>query len=388
VVDAVTGPEPPGRAPRGDAAAAAERLALVRLVATPGVGPVRIGEAVGRQDSAVAVVRHPERARVLDGADGPLADEARAEAVLAHCRREGITCLSWHDAGYPRRLLHLPTPPPLLFVRGRVEALVHPAVAIVGSRNATAYGRRVAEGLAADLSGLGVAVVSGLARGVDGAAHRGALTGEAPTVAVVAGGVERASPRAHARLYRRILEAGGAVVGEYLPGTRVQAFHFPVRNRILAALSRGVVVVEAARRSGALITAARARELGREVMAVPGPVDRPTSAGTNALLRDGAAPVLEVRDVVEAVGLGRLAWRMREPHRSEPGGPGGGATRPDLPDDSLEAEVWRALAEPGGADEVVRRVGRPASQVLSALTHLEVAGHVRREGGAAYRRRG
>jgi DNA processing protein len=201
--------------------------------------------------------------------------------------------------------------------------------------------------------------------------------------------VERASPRSHAGLYREILADGGAVVGEYLPGTAVQPFHFPVRNRILAALSLGVVVVEAARRSGALITAARARELGREVMAVPGPVDRPTSAGANALLRDGATPVLEVRDIVEAVGLGALAWgrRGRPEARVSPDPEGrGDSPPPGLPPDSAEARIWVALAEPGPADDVIRRVGLPTARVLSALARLEVAGHIRREGAGAYRR--
>lgn len=388
-MDALTSPAPPGRPPEDRDGREAERRALLRLVATEGVGPVGIVAAVNRGGSAVAVVRRPGTTAVLDIATAPLVSDGEAGDMLARCQELGITCIGWHDPDYPRPLLHLHAPPPLLFIRGDATVLGRPAVALVGSRNATAYGRRVAERLATELSAAGVVVVSGLARGVDGAAHRGALAGAAPTVAVVGGGVERASPRAHAGLYRQILADGGAVVGEYLPGTAVQPFHFPVRNRILAALSLGVVVVEAARRSGALITAARARELGREVMAVPGPVDRATSAGANALLRDGATPVLEVRDIIEAVGLGELAWRRRGHAAPGPGrhvGSPSGATPPGFAPNSPEALIWGALEEPGPADEVVRRVGLSTSRVLSALTRLEMAGHVRREGAGAYRR--
>lgn len=376
MVDALREPLPPGGAVVGRVALEAERSALLRLAATEGLGPVAVRRAVEARGSGAEALRDPDGVAALSERRGEIASAARAAELLARWRDEGITCLCWHDPEYPVRLLHLHAPPPVLFVRGALSALARPGVAVVGSRDATAYGRRVAERLGGDLAAAGVAVLSGLARGVDGAAHRGALGGPGPTVAVVAGGVERASPRAHAGLYRRILDEGGAVVGEYLPGTRVQAFHFPVRNRILAALALGVVVVEATHRSGALITAARARELGREVLAVPGPVDRPTSRGTNALLRDGAVPALELRDVLEAVGLGALDHPAAR-----------GPELPSFPPGSPEARTWAALVEPGGADEVVRRVGLPAAQVLRALARLEIAGHVRREAGAAYRRR-
>lgn len=383
-MDALRGPAPPGRRPLDAAERVAEREALIRLLATDGVGPVAIRGAVDAVGSAAAVVADPDGCDVLARATEGLPSEERGAAILAQCRELEITCLAWHDDAYPPGLLHLSAPPPLLFVRGDAMALARPGVALVGSRHATTYGRRVAEAMARELAAAGVVVFSGLALGVDGAAHRGALAGPAPTVAVVAGGVERASPRAHAGLYRKILEAGGAVVGEYLPGTRVRPFHFPVRNRILAALSRGVVVVEAAARSGALITAARARELGREVLAVPGPVDRPTSSGANALLRDGATPVLEVRDIVEAVGLGELAWS------GTAAGPSSHRTSraPDAAPESAEWRIWSALAEPGGADDLVRRVGLPAPRVLTALTRLEMSGRVRRDGGAIWRRVG
>jgi DNA processing protein len=213
-----------------------------------------------------------------------------------------------------------------------------------------------------------------MALGIDGEAHAGALEGRGATVAVLGGGVERARPASHGALYRRILSDGGAVVGEWAPGTPARAFHFPRRNRILAALSDLVVVVEAGERSGALSTAAHARRLGREVAAVPGPVDRPGHVGANRLIRDGCAPILEVRDILDRVGV--LAGPLATP-TAEPG----------VHLDGDAAPVWRCLAEgPSDLETLARRAGLEPARVLRALTRLEIEGWVGREGGLHARR--
>ena len=203
---------------------------------------------------------------------------------------------------YPALLGELHDPPASLFVRGDVAALSQPSVAVVGARSCSAYGAQVARTLGRDLAAAGVVVVSGLARGVDGEAHRGSLEGGGKTVAVLGCGIDRDYPRSHAELARRIV-ASGAVISEYPPGVEPAPWRFPARNRIIAGLALATVVVEARERSGALITADFALELGRDVFAVPGEITSALSAGTNDLLRQGAAPLTSVRDVLEAAGI-------------------------------------------------------------------------------------
>ncbi len=205
-------------------------------------------------------------------------------------------------AAYPERLLQLADPSPVLFLRGRAELLAAPAAAVVGSRRATAYGRRTSARIAGVLACHGVCVVSGLALGVGAEAHRAALEAPGPILAVHGAGADVPHPPSHARLFGRIT-GEGLLVSEFVPGTRPLAHHFPRRNRIMAALAQAVVVVEAAARSGALITARLALELGRDVLAVPVPVDAETSAGTNALFRDGAPPALGAEDVLRVLRI-------------------------------------------------------------------------------------
>jgi DNA processing protein len=258
--------------------------------------------------------------------------------------------LVYGGRGYPAALNDLRDPPPVLFTLGDVELLRRPCVAIVGSRRATAYGRRVARGIGAEVSGRGHCVVSGMAMGIDAEAHRGALPG--PTAAVLGSGVDVVSPPRNRALHGRICEHG-VVVSEFPPGVQAAPHHFPKRNRIIAALSTDVVIVEASHRSGALITAEIALDLGREVHAVPGPIDRPTSQGTNRLIADGAGVILEA-------GAGDALY--------DPG---------QLPQEPELRELVLALpAGPVTVAEVAGLTGRVAEEVAPLLTILEIRGHL------------
>ena len=227
----------------------------------------------------------------------------------------GIEVLPWNVPRFPVPVLAIPDLPSALWYRGALEALGPPAVAIVGSRVATAVALEIATRLAADLAASGVAVVSGLARGVDAAAHRGALR-SGRTIAVLGSGVDRVYPHEHDRLTRDIVKAGGLLVSEYPPGTAPLGFHFPQRNRLISGLARAVVVIEASDHSGSLITVACVLEQGREVMAVPGNVLSGRSRGAHALIRDGEKIIESADDIVRGVRLGPVAarggqWRLK-----------------------------------------------------------------------------
>jgi DNA processing protein len=258
---------------------------------------------------------------------------------------------------YPRLLVELHDPPAQLYVRGDGDVLSQPAVAIVGARSCSAYGAQVARSLAGELAAAGLVVVSGLARGIDGEAHRGTLAVGGRTIAVLGCGIERDYPRSHAELARRI-RADGAVVSEYPAGVEPAPWRFPARNRIIAGLCTATVVVEARERSGALITADFALELGRDVFAVPGEITSALSAGTNDLLREGAAPLLSAADVLAALGL-----------ESD--------VRPLPPLSPAGAQVLRILADgPRDADALSRSSGRSTAEVAAVLVELELAGVV------------
>jgi DNA processing protein len=259
--------------------------------------------------------------------------------------------------GYPPLLGELHDPPARLYLRGALPgALAGPAVAIVGARSCSPYGAQVARDLARELAAAGVVVVSGLARGIDGEAHRGALAAGGSTIAVLGCGIDRDYPRSHAELARRIA-ADGLVVSEYPPGVEPAPWRFPARNRIIAGLSLATVVVEARERSGALITADFALELGRDVFAVPGEITAALSAGTNDLLRQGAAPLLSAGDVLGALGLERAPPRSAAPL-------------------SAAAESVHASLRDGAraADDLVRSLGLTSGEVAAALVELELAG--------------
>jgi DNA processing protein len=275
-----------------------------------------------------------------------------------------IQCLRRRDPAFPRLLAAIHDPPATLYLRGSAgrELLDQPAVAVVGARACSSYGRSVARSLARDLARAGLVVVSGMARGIDGDAHRGALDGGGPTVAVLGCGIDRDYPAAHSELARRVVEAG-LVVSEYEPGIEPAPWRFPARNRIIAGLCRATLVVEARERSGALITADFALEEGREVLAVPGEITSSLSAGTNALLRLGATPVTCVEDVLEAYGLERAAPLAVSL------GPSAATILARLSDGALTG------------DEVVRASGIEAGAGAAALVELELAGRVTLEDG-------
>jgi DNA processing protein len=260
--------------------------------------------------------------------------------------------------GYPPLLSQIPDPPPAIWVRGDapLDVLARPAVAVVGARACSGYGRSVARLLAGDAAAAGAVVVSGLARGIDGEAHRGALAAGGTTVAVLGCGVDRDYPAAHAELARAIVSAGGLIVSEYEPGVEPAPWRFPARNRIIAGLARATVAVEARERSGALITTDFALEDGREVLAVPGEITSALSAGTNALLRVGATPATSAADVLEALGLERRPIVI---------GP--------QQDPSAHAVLLAVEAGAGTPDELVRVTGLGAGELAGALALLELA---------------
>jgi len=346
----------PGGGSRSGHPQTGEAAAALTLRGLPGVGAARFRALVDRFGSSRAALacgtaefaREAGRNAAEERRRGEPA--RRARRTLERCAAAGVATLVYGSPGYPRALRDLSAPPSVLFALGRTELLQDPGVAIVGSRRATAYGRRVARRLGARLAGEGRCVVSGMAMGIDAAAHRGALPG--PTAAVLGSGVDVVSPPRNERLYRAIVEKGVAV-SEYAPGVRAEPHHFPTRNRIIAALAADVVIVEASRRSGALITAGIALDLGREVHAVPGPIDRPTSEGTNRLIADGAGVIVDA-------GLDD-AFAHSAPPPEEPG---------------LRELLEVVPAAPVTAEEVALAAGRPVEEVATSLTVLEIRGYL------------
>ncbi len=294
----------------------------------------------------------------------------QAEKDLERARQRGTHILRWGDSNYPAALAPLEASPPVLFVEGDLQVLQRVAIGIVGARKATAYGKRMAFKLAHDLARAGAVVVSGGAYGVDTAAHRGALEAGGATVAVLGSGLDRPYPAANRRLFERIRQQG-AVVSEFPFGTPPLRLHFPIRNRIISGLSQAVVVVEAAQRSGALITAQWALEQGREVMAVPGPADSTLSQGPHHLIRQGAALVTNAEEILEELGI--------TPPDTE-------AARPQLPQLSPEEQrVFQAIgADPVFLDDLAERLGVAPVHLLTTLLALEMKGLVEKQPGNAY----
>jgi DNA processing protein len=292
------------------------------------------------------------------------------EAELERILSKDIQVLTWESKEYPRRLKEIHQPPPVIYVRGRLALEDEWAVGIVGTRRVTAYGRQMAEELAAYLAGNGITVVSGLARGVDGLAHKAALSAGGRTIAVLGSGVDRIYPPEHRKLAEEIC-VNGAVISDYAPGTPPEGVNFPPRNRIISGLSLAVIVVEAGKKSGALITARFAADQGRDVFAVPGNVHAPQSIGTNQLIQEGARPLLKPKDVLEALNLQQI-----QEYR---------AARHVIPSDDVEAKLVEILhAEPVHVDELSREAGYSVQRVSAALTMLELKGVVRQVGGMQY----
>lgn len=292
------------------------------------------------------------------------------EQVWERMHAQGVTVLTWEDEGYPRRLMEIGQSPPVLYVRGELLPEDEWAVAIVGTRRITHYGRQVTEEVAAAMAHNGITVVSGLARGVDSVAHQSALNAGGRTLAVLGSGVDQIYPPEHQRLAERIVECG-ALISSYAPGTPPEGINFPPRNRIISGLSMGVVVVEAGERSGALITSGFAAEQGREVFAVPGNITAPQSRGANRLIQQGAHPLLRPQDVLETLNLTQISE-----HR---------AARSMLPADATEAQLLGVMSqEPMHVDEIRNKTEMPIQKVSSTLAMMELKGMVRQVGGMQY----
>ena len=352
----------------------AQRIDWLRLIRSDNVGPRTFRSLLNHFGSArTALERLPELARRGGAArPGRICSENDARAELAASERLGVHLLAPDEDGYPPRLATLDDAPPLLGVKGARDVLMRPVIAIVGSRNASGAGLKFAGTLARDLGEAGFVIASGLARGIDQAAHRASLAGG--TVAVLAGGHDKVYPPEHEDLLAAMIDAGGAAISEMPLGHAPRARDFPRRNRLISGMALGVVVVEAALRSGSLITARIAAEQGREVFAVPGSPLDPRAAGTNDLIKQGATLTTEASDVINAVEpiMGR-PLALREPE-DEPL-----ASEPEVGD---RARIVSLLGpSPISLDDLIRMAGTSPAIVRTVLLELELAGRLERHGG-------
>jgi DNA processing protein len=352
--------------------------AYLTLALVPGIGPGRLDQLLRAFPSAAAVLDAPYGDLLQVGGITRAcataithADRALAERVVARIAELDGRVLTPGEAGFPTALRDIPDAPTLLFAAGRLELLETPCVAIVGSRSHTRYGGEVCRHFASGLARRGLTVVSGMARGLDAAAHSAALDAGGGTIGVLGNGLGIIYPTANRALYQRV-RRHGCLVTEFPPGERPNAGSFPRRNRLISGLARVTLVVEARERSGALITAGAALEQGRDVLAVPGPITSPVSVGCNRLIQHGAKPALGLRDVLEEYGI----------------------SLPDVPSAALptdltadERRVLDGLAGgPEQVDEVASRLAQPAAETLALLTSLEIRGLVEQEPGKVFRR--
>jgi len=343
----------------------------IRLIRSPSIGPVTYHQLVARFCSAgAALAAIPDLARRGGGSAPRLFGRDEAERELMRVEKLGARYLALGQGLYPSLLAQLDDAPPLLIAKGDLGLLDRPSVALVGARNASAAACRFARSLAHDLGCEGLAVVSGLARGIDSAAHDGAL--ESGTIAVIAGGIDVFYPPENKARQEALFEKG-LVLAEMPPGTEPRSRHFPYRNRIIAGLTLGTIVVEAAPRSGSLITARLAAEAGREVMAVPGSPLDPRARGCNQLIRDGATLVQDAADVVEAI----------EPARPRVAAPKAAYEPAAESYDGEAAQAVEALLGPSPVpvDELIRLSGAPSGAVQMALLELDLAGRLDRHAG-------
>ncbi len=355
-----------------------ERRFWVALTRIPGLGRVRFallekrfGTLAGAWDAGLSELVDAGLDRKTAQAVVRRRPSIDPDAEMDRLRSEGIMALTWHDDEYPPRLKEIYDLPPVLYVRGHLLPQDERSVAVVGTRKPTAYGRQVAHQLSFDLSRAGVTVVSGLARGVDGIAHRAALDAECRTVAVLAGGLDWIYPREHTKLAERVAESG-AVISEHALGSRPAPGNFPRRNRIMAGMTLGTVVIEAGQSSGALITARHALEQNREVFAVPGSIMSPVSRGTNALVRDSAAKlVMDFTDILEELNLTYVEQQIE--------------MKALFPENEEEKKVLGHVTfDPTHIDEIVRTSGLPISTVSGVLAMMELKNMVRQVGGMNY----
>lgn len=352
-----------------------ERFDRLRLYRSENVGPITFRRLLGHYGSAsAAIAALPSLAR-RGGRGKPIkvCPAEAAEREIEALKAAGGRYLIWGDAEYPAALANIEDAPPALSLIGHAHLFERQAVAIVGARNASANGRRFARGIAAELGQAGLVVASGLARGIDAAAHEGAL--ETGTVAVVAGGVDVVYPKENRALHEAIAERG-AILAEQPPGTTPQGRHFPYRNRIISGLALGTLVVEAAMRSGSLITARYALEQGREVFAVPGSPLDPRCRGTNDLIRQGAVLTESAADILGAIGgIGgaRLDERRDDSYAAPP--------PPDVPAADRRAITELLGHSPVPVDEIIRQCQLSPATVSAVLLELELAGRLERHPG-------
>jgi len=384
-----------------------DRRALLGLLLTPGLGPTLVGRCVEALGSAAAAAEaspellaavqgiSPRKARAVRAAMDKLQRDGTIDAELERVERLGVRLVAHDDPDYPPLLGHIPDPPPLLWVRGSIEEADALAVGVVGSRRCSHYGREQAERFGGGCARAGLCVVSGGAYGIDAAAHRGAIKAGGRTLAVIGSGLAEPYPKDHAKLFDRIVGDGhGAIISELPMTVAPKPENFPRRNRIISGLSLGVLVIEAALRSGALITARLCvEEHNRELMAVPGRVDSATSAGCHKVLREGwATLVTGPEDVLHCLGE---AGRMLEVAQENRLSIGGGRFREEKASPSLftvnltdtQRKLWDALDAPRSLDQLCAWTQLPVQTIQSDLTMLEVRGAVKREGGL-FRRNG
>jgi DNA processing protein len=382
-----------------------ELHALIQLQCLPGIGSVRLRRLMQHYDSFQMALQAPssELGEAAVAERGSRRTRERAVRAAAELERLGAAVITEIDDRYPEQLRQLDQPPYVIYGVGRLELMQTPCVAIIGARRHTEYGREVARLFASAMAGAGLTVVSGLARGIDGLAHTAALEAGGGTIAVQGCGSDVVYPREHVALQRRIAEEG-LLLTEFPPGEPPLANHFPRRNRLIAALAMGVVVVEAGERSGSLITVGQALELGREVFAVPGPITRPPSAGTNALIRAGATLVRGPFDVLDGlaaavpdlfgpasgVSVEKLQGEVQPKPARQGTDPTEGAGATDRLPASVapeKSQLWRELdREPRHIEELAQACGLRLPEALAGLLELEVAGLARQLPGKQFLR--
>lgn len=370
----------------GGRGAKQEQAAALALLRMPGIGPITFQRLVAHFGSCDGVLSAGGPGWVQAGLPAAIVALLRTpnwplvETDLRWLEQPGHHLLRLGEPAYPALLATLADAPPLLFVRGDPEALTQAALAVVGSRNPTTGGRRLASRFAADLTRCGLVVVSGLAVGIDAAAHRGALETGGLSVAVCGTGLDTVYPRTHAALAEQLI-AEGALVSEWPPGTPALPAHFPRRNRIISALSLGTLVVEAALRSGSLITARLAAEQGREVFAIPGSIDNPLARGCHALIRQGAKLVESVADILEELPASLAAARARQ----SPSADDAHSHPTTIPEETRT--LLNAMGyTPVTVDELVERLGLTAQMLSSMLLAMELQGLVEALPGGRYGR--
>ena len=343
----------------------------------PSIGRVRLGQLEGYfgnlEDAWKATPADLRRARLDNNVIQAITSwrpKISLEAEMEKLDRYGVEVFTWHDPGYPSRLKEIYDYPPILYVRGSLLPEDEWCLAVVGTRRATVYGRQVTEEIVSDLARSKITIASGLAKGIDSVAHRSALEAGGRSIAVFACGLDTIYPSENAELARRIMQQG-ALISEYPLGTRPRPDNFPRRNRIMSGMSLGVLVIEAGKTSGALITANLALEQNREVFAIPGSILSPASRGTNHLIQEGAKLVHDHIDILEELNLTAVAQQIE--------------MKEIIPESETEAQLMKQLsAEPIHIDEVCRSSGLPVSEVSSTLAMMELKGLVKSVGGMKY----